>query len=164
MTSPPLPLDLIDALQMRYFDALDGKDMYAWLDTFSEADDTSYVLNTFDNETADLPLALMLDDCRARLEDRVTYIREIWAGTFEDYRTRHFAQRIACTSAGEADTYNLRSNFCVFFTSDADGQSRVLACGEYRDVIRIEAGEARFLSRKALCDTTVLPQYLVYPV
>ena len=107
------------------------------------------------------PIALMLDDCRARLKDRVTFVTQIWKGTFQDYRTRHFAQRLSCEKAAD-DTFRVRSNFSIEYTFDPNATA-ILAAGVYEDVVVIEGGEPRFLSKRAVYDTTVLPQYIVYP-
>ena len=153
----------IGALQNAYIEALDNKYMDAWLETFDPRDDASYILTTLDNEQQGLPLGLILDDCHARLEDRVTYITEIWAGTFQDYRTRHVVQQIACTAFAD-DVFEVRSNFLVFYTPTDTGQSNVLACGVYFDRVAITPEGARFIAKKAVTDTSVLPQYLVYPL
>ena len=158
-----MSLALIDALQNRYIDALDGKDMTGWLDTFANQEDSAYVLTTRDNEDSNLPLALMLDDCYARLEDRVTYVTKIWAGTFQDYRTRHFVQRTNCNASVDGRC-TVRSNFTIFYTPLDTGQSEVLACGVYLDEIIINGADTSFASKKVVTDTGVLPRYLVYPM
>ena len=155
--------DALSDLQNAYIEALDNKAMHAWLETFEQRVDASYILTTLDNEKQNLPLGLMLDDCYARLEDRVTFITEIWAGTFQDYRTRHVVQQIAC-SAQSDNTYALRSNFSVFYTPTDTGQSNILACGVYLDVVTFGSAGARFITKKAITDTSVLPHYLVYPL
>ncbi len=155
--------DALGELQNAYIEALDNKDMHGWLATFDQCDDASYILTTLDNNQQGLPVGLMLDDCHARLEDRVTFITEIWAGTFQDYRTRHVVQQIAC-SAQPDNTYALRSNFSVFYTPTDTGQSNVLACGVYSDIVTVDSAGARFIAKKAITDTSVLPHYLVYPL
>ena len=94
MVSPEI-LASIDALQVAYARALDRFDMPAWLDCF-EDDAGSYICTTRENEEQDLPLALMMDDNRVRLGDRARFINEVWSGTFEEYTTRHFVQRLDC--------------------------------------------------------------------
>ena len=45
------------------------------------------------------------------------------------------------------------------------GVTQVLAAGRYLDKVRLsENGGAKFLSRRAELDTSVLPRYLVYPI
>jgi len=153
-------LQQIDALQTRYIAALDSKDMAGWLDTF--ASDGSYICIANENEESGLPLALMMDDCHERLEDRVTYVTKVWAGTFEDYQTRHFVQRIACTPKG-GDLYETVSNFTVFYT-DSAGNTGTLVCGRYVDKIVLGSGGAKLKSRRAVMDTNVAPRYIVYPL
>ena len=103
-----------------------------------------------------------MDDCRDRLRDRVNYVTEVWAGTFEDYMTRHFAQRLDCTLR-EDGLYAVTSNFTIVYTTTA-GRSEILAAGSYEDAVVLRDGETRFRSRRAVLDTTVVPRYLVYPV
>jgi anthranilate 1,2-dioxygenase small subunit len=150
----------LDGLQNRYVAALDGKDMPGWLATFSEREDASYICRSAENESMGLPIALMLDDCRARLKDRITFVTKIWTGTFQDYRTRHFTQRLFCERTAD-DTFRLRSNFSIEYTLDPNATA-VLAAGIYEDVVVLEGDEARFLSKRAIYDTTVLAQYVIY--
>lgn len=152
---------LIDALQNRYITALDAKDVQGWADCFSRREDATYICRSAENEAHGWPIALMLDDCRARIEDRIMFITKIWVGTFQDYRTRHFVQRITCDRDG--DLWKVRSHFSIEYTLDPN-RTQILAAGVYEDLVEIVDGEALFVSRKALYDTTVLPQYIVYPL
>jgi len=150
----------IDALQSRYIRALDTKNLAAWSDCFGEA--ASYICIARENEEQNLPLAIMMDDSLARIHDRVKYVTEIWAGTFEDYQTRHFVQRIECVPRA-TDLVAVESNFLVAYTS-ARGRSEILVAGSYQDEIDLGHGEARFRAKKAILDTVTTPRYLVYPV
>lgn len=154
-------LTALDELQNRYIAALDGKDMKGWADTFIERDDASYICRSAENEAHGWPIALMLDDCRDRIKDRITFVTQVWKGTFQDYRTRHFTQRLSCEEES-ANTYRVRTNFSIEYTHDPH-ESKTLATGVYEDVVIIDDGKPRFLSKRAIYDTTVLPQYIVYP-
>lgn len=156
-------VEAIDALQRRYVDALDSKDMPAWLACFAEVSEASYICTSLENFERNLPIAFMLDDCRGRLHDRVTYITEIWKGTFQDYRTRHFVQRLSAEPQTDG-VFTLRSNVSVMYTPEDTGQSEVLAAGTYEDRVRVQDGQALFLAKTAVLDTRVLPRYLVYPL
>ena len=160
MTDPDV-LARIDALQIKYQRALDGADMTGWLDCFGEKD-ASYICTTRENEEQNLPLALMMDDSYDRLKDRVRFITEVWSGTYEDYQTRHFVQRLDCADKG-AGLYAVASNFMVAYTS-ARGRSEILAAGIYQDEISLAGNDAKFRSKKAILDTVATPRYLVYPV
>ncbi|MES2537947.1 MAG: aromatic-ring-hydroxylating dioxygenase subunit beta [Pseudomonadota bacterium] len=156
-------LSQIEELQLRYISALDKKDMKGWLGTFSEAAEASYLCVTADSVDAKLPLALIMDDCRGRLEDRVMFITKMWAGTFQDYRTRHFVQRIACIEAGP-DLYEVESNFMIAITPSDTGHAELFSTGVYVDQVKIDGSGARYLSKKVITDVSVLPRYMVYPL
>jgi len=153
-------LQLIQDLHARYNRALDRHDMRAWADCFGI--EASYVCTTQENEARNLPLAIMMDDSRERLEDRITYINKIWAGTFEDYTTRHFVERPQCRPAGP-DRYEVESSFLVAYTSSR-GTSELLTTGTYFDQIEIAGDQALLRARKAVLDCPTTPRYLVYPI
>jgi 3-phenylpropionate/cinnamic acid dioxygenase small subunit len=156
-------LFLIDELQTRYIHALDSKNIPGWLAAFAETPDASYICITQESVERNLPLALIMDDCYARLQDRVTYITKIWAGTFQDYRTRHFTQRVSAAKLSH-DTVAVHTNFTVIYTPEDTGTSEVLTAGVYEDVVLLADGGAQFLSKRAVMDTSILPRYLVYPL
>ena len=153
----------IDELQMRYIHALDNKNFQEWLETFSTDESTSYICTSAENEENNFPIALMYDDCRGRIEDRVTFIQKIWAGTFEDYRSRHFINRTRTESLG-GDVYTVETNFSILYTPES-GRTEVQVSGVYKDKIKITGASENnlFLSKKAIYDTTVVPRYIVYP-
>ncbi len=151
----------IDALQLAYARALDRFDMPAWLGCFEDGAG-SYICTTRENEEQGLALALMMDDSRQRLADRVRFIDEVWAGTFEEYTTRHFVQRLDCAESAPG-RYTVESNFMVAYTTDRRN-SEILCAGIVLDEIVIEGAGARFASKKAVLDTVTTPRYLVYPV
>ena len=153
----------IDRLQLRYVSALDGKDMTAWLATFAELPDTSYVCTTAESVAAGLPVALMLDDCRGRLEDRVTFVTKIWVGTYQEYQTRHIVQRVECKPAGPG-RYDVQSNFVVAYTPSDTGRAEILTTGVYLDQVLVNGEGAQFAAKKAITDTPVLPRYIVFPL
>lgn len=157
---PPELLARLDALQLRYIDALDRQDLNGWAACFASS--CSYICMSHENEDQNLKLAIMMDDSRARINDRITYVTKIWAETFEDYKTRHFVQRIKC-GQGEAGVLWMQSNFMVAYTSPR-GRSELLVAGDYHDEIVMESAEAKFRSKKVVLDGEVTPRYLVYPV
>jgi 3-phenylpropionate/cinnamic acid dioxygenase small subunit len=152
--------DQIADLQADYIAALDSQDMKGWLASFDE-NNSSYFCRSKENEDDGLEVGYMFDDCHERICDRVKFVDEIWAGTFEEYQTRHFLQPTRCKSLGE-DLYSAQTNFTVMYTDDA-GITKVLASGCYDDEIVVN-GVARLRSRKAVLDTNVVPRYMVYPI
>lgn len=155
---------VLDRLLLADADALDSKDMKRWLSNYAEEEEASYYCRSAENTEHGFELGFMFDDRRARLEDRVTYVDEIWAGTFQDYRTRHLVQRIRHEKV-DANTVAVHSNFVVFMTPEDTGITQVLGAGRYQDTVRLtDGGGAKLLSRRAELDTSVLPRYLVYPI
>jgi anthranilate 1,2-dioxygenase small subunit len=151
----------IDALQLRYIAALDRFDLEAWLGCFA-AETKGYVCTTRENEEQGLPLAIMMDDSRERLMDRIKFIDRVWAGTFEPYTTRHFVQRLDCRETAPG-RYAVTSNVLVAYTS-ARRHSEILAAGAYDDTVEVAGGDALFVAKRAILDTVTTPRYLVYPV
>lgn len=151
---------IIESLFRQYAHALDRHDMPGWLACFAE--DGSYLCQTRENHEEGMPVGIMRDDGHARLRDRVKAVDKVWAGTAEEYRTRHFHQQLECTPL-DGGMYEVVSNFVVYYTTNR-GDCSILAAGQYLDRIRIRDGVGRFVSRRAILDQQVTPRYLVYPV
>ncbi len=153
----------IDALQLLYISALDGKRMNDWLGTFADVADASYTCTTAENTERNLPVSWILDDNHMRLEDRVTFVTKMWVGIFTDYRTRHFVQRTRCEPAGE-NVYDVESHYMVLSVPGDTQRPEVFASGVYLDRVQIGQQGARFLSKKAINDGAVVQRYLVFPL
>ncbi len=152
--------EAIQALQRRYADALDSKDMAAWLACFDK--DGAYYVTGADNEAAGLPICLMMDDSYERLVDRVTYVTKVWPGSFEDYQTRHFVQPLHVESQGNG-LFGVKSNLAVFAT-DPRGRTSLFVAGRYQDLVRVSGTTALFKERKVIMDTFATPGVVVYPL
>ncbi|NIR31350.1 MAG: aromatic-ring-hydroxylating dioxygenase subunit beta [Gammaproteobacteria bacterium] len=152
--------ELVQALQHRYVDALDSKDMAGWLACFDQ--DGAYYVTGADNEAAGLPICLMMDDSYERLVDRVTYVTKVWPGSFEDYQTRHFVQPLHVESHADG-LYRVQSNVAVFAT-DPRGRTSLFVAGRYEDLVRITGGAALFKERRVIMDTFATPGVVVYPL
>jgi anthranilate 1,2-dioxygenase small subunit len=154
------PTEAIQALQQRYVRALDSKDMADWLACFDQ--DGAYYVIGADNEAADLPVCLMMDDCYERLVDRVTYVTKVWPGAFEDYQTRHFIQPLGIRTRDDG-LHVVLSNVTVFAT-DLRGRTSIFVSGRYEDVVRVRGDAALFKERKVVMDTFATPGVVVYPL
>jgi len=155
-------LSRIEQLQNRYIRALDDRNMRAWLDTFTLGAEAAYICTNRESVEGNLPVAMILDDSRARLEDRVTFITKVWDGSFQDYRMRHFVQRLE--HAEEGRLWRVRSNFRVVCTPIGRNQRVESVVGVYEDLVDCSGESAVFVSRKAIVDDSVFPRYLVYPI
>ena len=150
----------VDALQQCYLRALDSKDMPGWLDCFDR--EGSYFVTGADNDQDHLPIGLMFDDSYERLQDRVTYVTQVWPGAFEDYQTRHFLQPLDL-QADEDGLWKALGNVTVFAT-DLQGRTQLFVAGTYQDRIRVTNGVARFRERRVVLDTFATPGVIVYPL
>jgi anthranilate 1,2-dioxygenase small subunit len=154
-------LSALDELQARYVAALDAQDMAGWLACFSPEPQASYVCISAENDQRGLDIALMYDDSRARLEDRVSIVTKVWAGTYQAYRTRRIVQRVACRAV-DAGRVEVSSNFLIAMTPEG-GVPALLTSGVYRDVVELHDGQALLRERRAVYDADVLPRYVVFP-
>lgn len=154
-------LSAIDAVQTRHIAALDAQDMAGWLATFSTDPAASYICISAENEQRGHSIALMFDDSRARLEDRVSIVTKVWAGTYQAYRTRHFFQRLSCREAAPG-RYAAMSNFSIAMTPEG-GVSTLLTTGVYHDLIDVTPAGALMCQRRAVYDADALPRYVVFP-
>ncbi|MCG3775775.1 MAG: hypothetical protein JW395_2619 [Nitrospira sp.] len=152
-----------DALQGQYAAALDKQRMQDWLATFSNDESAAYVCTTAENVEAGFKIAWILDDCRARLLDRVTFVTKVWAGTYNEHRTRRVAQRTAWNPLDDGQ-FAFESSFIATYCSADVRRAEVFATGTYNDVVRFEAGELKFMKRQVIVDGHILNRYLVYPL
>lgn len=153
----------IDELQCRYVAALDSKNMAEWLATFSTRPDASYTCTTMESAAADLPVALILDDNYARLQDRVTFVTEIWQGTYPEYNTRHLTQRTSCKQQEEG-LFEVITNFMLAITPSETGRVELTTSGFYADRVIVDGDDASFLAKKVVTDTAVVERFVAYPL
>lgn len=152
-----------DSLQSQYVAAVDKQDMDGWLGTFADDESAAYVCTTAENVEAGLKIAWILDDCRARLLDRVTFVRKVWTGTYAAHRTRHVSQRTAWKPSEEG-YFAVESNFIVTYTAADVRGTEVFATGIYQDLVRFEGGRLKFMKKQVVVDCPILNRYLVFPL
>jgi 3-phenylpropionate/cinnamic acid dioxygenase small subunit len=118
-----------------------------------------------ENHDAGLPVALILCDRRAMLEDRITALRQ--ANKSNIHTDRHLIglPRIVAAEAGRIE---IEAPFAVYQT-DPEGETRLFATGLYRD--RLESGAPergieglRIAEKLVLLDTFAVPTLLATPL
>jgi 3-phenylpropionate/cinnamic acid dioxygenase small subunit len=154
-------ITVIENLNRDYICALDKLDMNAWLGCFSEQG--TYTFISEENDRRGLPIAFMLDDCYERLQDRVTQVVDIQFDSSEHYQMRHFTQLMSTSELADG-RLQAEFNFTIYYTQRDTNLTKILCVGRYQDIIAIEGGVARFIQRRAITDTNVLPRYIVYPI
>jgi len=148
----------VHALLAEYGALLDLGHYDAWLDLF--AAECRYSVVPRENYDAGLPVALILCDSRAMLEDRIDALRG--ANKYNIHTDRHLIglPRIAAEHAGGLE---IEAPFAVY-QSDQEGDTRLFATGLYRDRL-VPAGEAlRIADKLVLLDTFAVPSLLATPL
>ncbi len=128
-----------------------------WLALF--AAECRYEVVPRENHEAGLPVALILCDSRAMLEDRIAALRQ--ANKYNIHTDRHVIglPRIIAAGAGRIE---IEAPFAVYQT-DQEGETRLFATGLYRD--RIEREETHYASPNlVLLDTFAVPTLLATPL
>jgi anthranilate 1,2-dioxygenase small subunit len=148
----------IEALHARSAELLDEGPISAWPSLFSE--DASYRIVTRENLEQGWPLALMLCESRAAIEDRVHAIEHL--SLTIPRRMRHMASGLRVSTDGTG--WRAETNFAVFETL-AGAQTVCFATGLYRDrFVRDADGALRFQERVAICDAALIRNSLVVPI
>lgn len=156
-------------LLVRYVRIVDDpKRLHEWPELFTES--AEYVVITRENHERGLPIAVIRDDTKDRILDRVTIVKDFWGagGRAEDHHyneswPRHIVGPawVEFTGSGEA---HMGANFVVYATVQVDAEPRLLALGEYQDVVDFSGDVAKFKSMKVILDTSVLQDVFVYPL
>jgi anthranilate 1,2-dioxygenase small subunit len=148
----------VEALYARSAELLDEGPLSAWPTLFAETG--SYKIVTRENLDQGWPLALMLCESRAAIQDRVHAIKHL--SLTIPRRTRHLISGLRI--AEEGGLWRTEANFAVFETLDG-AQTVCFAAGLYRDrIIQEPDGALRFQERIAICDSALIRNSLVVPL
>lgn len=148
----------IQALLAEYGGLLDLGRYDDWLALF--AAECCYAVVPRENQDAGLPVALILCDSRAMLDDRIMALRQ--ANKYNLHTSRHLIglPRIV---AADACRIEIEAPFAVYQT-DQEGETRLFATGLYRDRIDRAGEELRFAEKLVLLDTFAVPTLLATPL
>jgi 3-phenylpropionate/cinnamic acid dioxygenase small subunit len=150
--------DEVDSLYARYAELLDEGPIAQWPSLFLDAG--VYKAVTRENVERGWPLALMLCESRAAIEDRV-YAIEHLALTIPRH-VRHMISGIRIEEVGAR--LNVGANFAVFETLEGK-TSTCFAVGRYRDVLaRDPDGTLRFGEKISIADGGLINNSLVIPL
>ncbi len=148
----------VQALLAEYGALLDLGRYDDWLGLF--AAECSYAVVPRENHDAGLPVALILCDSRAMLEDRIMALRQ--ANKYNLHTDRHLIglPRIV---AADAARIEIEAPFAVYQT-DQEGETRLFATGLYRDRLERAGQELRLAEKLVLLDTFAVPTLLATPL
>ena len=146
-------------LQDRYIETLDADRLEDWPKMFVE--DCLYEIIPKENEDLGLPAPVMRCDNGRMLRDRVISLRN--ANIYQKPVYRHFLSAMRWSSDATG-AYLVTTNYMVINTNQI-GQSFVYQTGIYRDVIvKDEAGELKFKSKRVIYDTSRVQTLLAIPI
>jgi anthranilate 1,2-dioxygenase small subunit len=148
----------VQALLAEYGALLDLGRYDDWLALF--AAECNYAVVPRENHDAGLPVALILCDSRAMLEDRIMALRQ--ANKYNLHTDRHLIglPRIV---AADADRIEIEAPFAVYQT-DQEGETRLFATGLYRDRLNRAGQELHLADKLVLLDTFAVPTLLATPL
>jgi salicylate 5-hydroxylase small subunit len=148
----------IDELYATYAHLLDGRDYEPWIDLFTE--DCVYVVKARENEDRGLPLAALAFESKGMLRDRIYGITNTLF--HEPYYQRHIVSSLRIRS-DDADGYLVDANYLVSRTK-AGALTELYSTGRFRDrIVRVD-GELRFAEKRAIYDSELIPNSLIYPI
>jgi anthranilate 1,2-dioxygenase small subunit len=120
-----------------------------------------YTIKSRFNADRNLPVSLIDAHSAAQLRDRIKSMRI--ANVYEPHHYRHIVSGVQVV--GEQDgALQVRSNFLVVRTMDLDGDMKIFASGQCRDLVEIRGGRPRFRSRMFVLDSRVVETLLVIPL
>lgn len=159
MAFDPVLYRELDDLNARYGEALDDGPLEDWPELFTEQ--CLYLIIPRENEERGLQLAIMRCESRDMLKDRVTAVRETMM--YEPRYLRHHITNARILTQ-EGDSMSAVANFTVIEVLPEE-LPRILITGRYRDQLRREAdGAWRFVERRCVYDSTLVPNSIIYPV
>ena len=129
-----------------------------WLGLF--AAECRYEVVPRENHDSGLPVALILCESRAMLEDRIMALRQ--ANKYNIHTTRHLIGLPRIVAADPAQI-EIEAPFAVYQT-DQEGETRLFATGLYRDRLDRSGEELRVADKLVLLDTFAVPTLLATPL
>jgi anthranilate 1,2-dioxygenase small subunit len=148
----------VQALLAEYGALLDLGRYDDWLALFAAR--CRYEVMPRENDDAGLPVALILCDSRAMLEDRIAALRQ--ANKYNIHTDRHIIglPRIIAAGPGHID---IEAPFAVYQT-DQEGETVLFATGLYRDRLERDGEALRVAEKLVLLDTFAVPTLLATPL
>ncbi|MFO1081001.1 MAG: aromatic-ring-hydroxylating dioxygenase subunit beta [Reyranellaceae bacterium] len=150
--------EAIRALQYRYGRLIDDDKLEDWPGLFAESG--VYKVIPRENLRREPALPVLYCDGRGMMVDRVRSLRK--ANVYNLHWGRHVITNVELLAARD-DVYEVAACFTVYQT-DLEGQTRLFAVGQYRDVIEARGGELLFREKIAVLDTFNIPNLLAVPL
>lgn len=156
--TPEIDRWAVEDLYAEYARLLDDGPLDAWPSLFLE--ECLYLAIPRDNYDADLPLATLRCESRGMLVDRVRAVQETIM--YEPRYLRHHITQIRPRRRDDG-AIEVSANYSVLEVLQ-DELPRILSVGRYRDLVTEDAGSLRFAEKRAIYDSVLVPNTLVYPL
>ena len=148
----------IRALQYRYGRLIDEDRLEDWPGLFVE--NGVYKVIPRENLRREPALPVLYCDGRGMMVDRVRSLRK--ANVYNLHWGRHVITNVELLDTRD-DVCEVAACFTVYQT-DLEGQTRLFAVGQYRDVIEVKDGAPLFREKIAVLDTFNIPNLLAVPL
>ena len=149
----------IEELYALYVDLLDSRKYDEWVELFVE--DCTYVVKARENDDRNLPLSLLAFESRGMLRDRIYGIENTLF--HEPYYQRHIVSSFIMRRDGDRG-YLVEANYLVARTK-AGELTKLYSAGRYRDrIVETETGDLRFAEKKAVYDSELIQNSMIYPI
>jgi len=146
-------------LYARYATLLDDGPLEQWPALFTA--DCSYRIVPRENHDLGLPLAVMRCDSQAMLRDRVRAVQQTML--YEPRQLRHQITQIQPARRGDG-AFDVTASYSVIEVL-RDELPRVLSVGRYLDrVAEDDDGALRFVDKRVVYDSDMVPNTLVFPL
>jgi len=142
-----------------YADCLNEK-RYEEFPSFFKEEDCHYEVQSKENEDLGLTTPIMGCYSHGMIRDRVAQLIDNTL-TYRRLNLRHFISNVRIEHDG--NKINLKANFQVM-QSDLEGVSELYLVGRYEDVLILEQGDLKFISKRAILDSFSIPNMLAVPV
>lgn len=152
----------VEGLLAAYVRCIDNDRLEEWPDFFT--DPCLYQIMPRENAEQGWPIAVVYCDSRGMLRDRIVAHRK--ANIYAPHAYRHLVSSLNVVQQGDG-TLCTSANYVVYRTMlDAVnyGHTEVFSVGEYRDMIVIENGIAKFREKTVVVDTARVLSLLVTPL
>jgi anthranilate 1,2-dioxygenase small subunit len=152
----------VEELLAAYVRCIDNDRLEEWPDFFT--DPCLYQIIPRENVEQGWPIAVVYCDSRGMLRDRVVAHRK--ANIYAPHAYRHLVSSLNVAQQDDG-TVCASANYVVYRTmldSVNYGHTEVYSVGEYRDVIVVENGTAKFREKTVVVDTARVLSLLVTPL
>ncbi len=153
-----ITLDRIIAVQAAYVRCIDGNELEAWPDFFTEQ--CLYKVTTAENHKLGFEAGIIYADTKNMLVDRIVSLRQ--ANIYEKQSYRHILGLPTILANGGTEVECETPFFVARIMHD--GQTDVFATGRYLDTCRLTGDALKFVRKIVVCDSSRIDTLMAIPL